>query len=104
MTPRPLPSLAALFALAAIPHAIAAMAPPQISVVGSRADLVSGGDALVEIKWPTGANPALAKIALNGRPLTGVFASRPNGRYMGLVSGLVEGTNVLTVRVPGAGA
>lgn len=100
----PMPAVAALFALAAVPNAIAALSAPEISVVGNRADLVSGGDALVEIKWPAGANPALAKMALNGKPLTGVFAQRANGRYMGLVTGLVEGPNVLTARIPGAGA
>jgi Tannase-like family of unknown function (DUF6351) len=81
-----------------------AVPPPEILVLSNRADLISGGDALVEIKWPQGANPALAKIALNGVNVKQAFASRANGRYMGLVTGLSDGPNVLTARIPGAGS
>src|SRR5690554_4940801 len=77
---------------------------PEITVVGNRADLVSGGDALVEITWPSGVDPATAKFFLNGRELTGVFAQRPNGRFMGLVEGMRLGPNDLAVTVPGGGA
>lgn len=77
---------------------------PEVKVLSSRADMVSGADALVEITWPAGVNPALAKIALNGLPLKGVFAKRPNGKYQGLVTGLRDGFNLLTARAPGAGA
>jgi hypothetical protein len=88
----------------ASPPTFAEPPAPQILVLSTRADLVSGGDALVEVKWPGNSiealkrNPTLAKIELNGRPLTGVFALRANGRYMGLVTGLINGDNVLTVR------
>jgi Tannase-like family of unknown function (DUF6351) len=82
----------------------AAVPAPQIIVLSNRADLISGGDALVEIKWPAGTNLALAKIAVGGTNVKSAFALRPNGRYMGLVSGLSDGPNVLSARVPGAGA
>ncbi|WP_326544053.1 DUF6351 family protein [Pseudorhodoferax sp.] len=82
----------------------AAVTAPEIHVLSNRADLVAGGDALVEIKWPAGANLALAKIALDGANVKSAFAMRPNGRYMGLVSGLKVGNNVLTARIPGGGA
>ena len=81
-----------------------AIDPPVISVLGNRADLVSGGNALVEISWPAGANSTVAKIALNGTLINSQFALRPNGKYQGVVTGLVNGNNVLTARVPGAGA
>ena len=59
----------------------AALAPPEILVLSNRADLISGGDALVEIRWPAGANIALAKIALNGVSVNkSMFAMRANGR------------------------
>src|SRR5437016_12452347 len=77
---------------------------PQILVLSNRADLISGGDALVEIKWPAGANAASAKISLNDVSIVPAFARRPNGRYMGLVTGLRNGENVLTVRTAGAGS
>ena len=66
----------------------AAVPAPQIIVLSNRADLISGGDALVEIKWPAGTNLALAKIAVGSTNVKSAFALRPNGRYMGLVSGL----------------
>jgi hypothetical protein len=98
--------LSALAGTAGLVFALGAFAAPapQIVVLGNRADLVSGGDALVEIKWPAGTNPALAKIALNNVNVKPAFAQRPNGRYMGVVSGLQIGDNVLTARIPGAGA
>lgn len=77
---------------------------PQILVLSNRADLISGGDALVEIKWPQGVRIAAANVTLNGAPVTAAFAQRPNGRYMGLVTGLKDGDNVLAAAAGGTGA
>ncbi len=63
-----------------------------IHVLSNRADMISGGDALVEI---VGAS-AVPKVTLNGTDVSSQFALRPNGRVMGLVTGLDEGTNTLT--------
>ncbi len=54
--------------------------------------MISGGHALVEI---VGAG-AVPKVTLNGTDVSSQFALRPNGRVMGLVTGLDEGTNTLT--------
>jgi hypothetical protein len=65
----------------------------RISVVSGRADLVTGGDALVEV---TGVrNPADVRVRLNGRDVTATFAVRPGGRYQGVVEGLRLGRNDL---------
>ncbi len=72
----------------------------MISVLSNRADLLSSGDALVEIKLP--AKASSAEVALNGRDVSDQFAARANGRYMGLLSGLELGTNTLTASVAGA--
>lgn len=81
------------------------LAPPEILVLSNRADLVSGGDALVEVRWPTRATTTAAKFALNGVGLPqGTIARRADGRWLGLVSGLRTGANVLSVRVPGGGS
>jgi hypothetical protein len=96
-------ALACAIALACALTAAAASGP-QILVVSNRADLISGGDALIEIKWPAGTSVASARIALNGVSIGSAFAQRPNGRYMGLVTGLQNGENVLTVRSRGAGS
>jgi hypothetical protein len=72
----------------------------DITVLSNRADLISGGDALVSVDLST--NPRAIRVELNGMDLTSAFAVRPNGRYEGIVTGLVEGKNVLRVR-PGNG-
>jgi len=72
----------------------------QISVLGNRADLVSGGQAMVEVRIPD-ASPTRfeqVRMVLNGRDVTSAFAVRANGRYMGLVEGLAEGGNQLVAR------
>ena len=71
----------------------------SLEVLSGRADLVSGGDALVAAKV---SGPATVDV--NGVDVTGAFAVRPSGRLEGLVTGLKVGENVLTVRdATGAG-
>lgn len=72
----------------------------EITIVSNRADLISGGDVLVSVDLR--ASPRAVKVQLNGRNISEAFAVRPNGRFEGLVTGLVGGTNVLRVR-PGNG-
>ncbi len=71
-----------------------------ISVLSNRADLISGGDALVRIDLGD-ATAASVKVALNGTDVTSAFAVRENGRYEGLVTGLQVGPNVLVARPEG---
>ena len=78
-----------------------AAAPPQprLQVLSSRADLVSGGDALVEVTGvPRGTR---AVLAVDGADRSRALAWRPNGRLQGLVSGLRVGRSELVVRTPG---
>src|SRR3712207_6323375 len=84
------PSLAIVVAITAgcgggdsspAPSAAVGGPSPEILVLSNRADLVSGGDALVEIRWPSSpADLSAAQVRLNGEPLRGVFEQRPNGR------------------------
>jgi hypothetical protein len=76
---------------------------PEIIVLSNRADLISGGDALVEIKWQAASVSNSAKIELNGTDVMSAFSTRADGRYIGLVTGLNDGENTLTVHVGGAG-
>lgn len=69
---------------------------PVIDVLSNRADLISGGDALVEIRLPDGAQPDDIRMELDGRDITHEFAQRSNGRYQGIVTGLRPGANQLT--------
>ncbi len=77
----------------------AASVPLQIRTVSNRADLVSGGDAYVEIVVPFPAWPHGLRVDVNGRDVTGAFALRASGRILGLVDGLEDGENVITARI-----
>ena len=75
----------------------------SITVVSSRADLVSGGSALVAIS--PGRTAGRLKVTVDGHNVTGRFAVRANGSFEGLVRGLKLGRNVLRATLPnGAGA
>lgn len=64
----------------------------EIRTLSSRADLVSGGDALVAIKAPRGG----LTVTLNGQDVTGRFTlDAAAGEYRGLVDGLKLGANRL---------
>lgn len=77
-----------LFAAAATGTAYSAEAEGmQVKVLSSRADLVSGGDALVEIVLPSNTDPAKIRVDVAGRNLTSAFAVRSDGRFLGLVTG-----------------
>jgi uncharacterized tannase-like protein DUF6351 len=71
-----------------------------IAVLSNRADLISGGDALIELLLPAGVSLSSLSIDRDGQDVTSDFAIRPSGRTMGVVTGLAVGTNVLTVRGP----
>lgn len=73
----------------------------RIAVLSSRADLVSGGEALTQIVLPAGTSPSSAAVTLDGRNVTGEFAMRANGKFEGLLSGLGNGANQLVARIPG---
>ena len=80
------------------------MAPGEIRVLSNRADLISAGDALVEIVLPPTADPFGVRVEVEGRDVTGAFERRDDGRYVGLVTGLVDGPNELTAHVSGVGS
>jgi hypothetical protein len=75
----------------------AASAVTEIKVLSNRADLISGGDALIEV---VPAPPTGTTVYVGSSNVTGDFAVRGNGRYLGIATGLVVGNNVLTVTLP----
>ncbi|MET0165924.1 MAG: DUF6351 family protein, partial [Vicinamibacterales bacterium] len=89
--------------------AVAADDNHDIVVLSNRADLISGGDALVELVVPPGIVQALRnggnvkiQASLNGVPVPkDTFALRQDGRIYGLIRELKIGQNVLTAKVPG---
>jgi hypothetical protein len=68
---------------------------PQLLVLSNRADLVSGGDALVQVVLPARIDPSTVQVSLNGTDVTSAFAVRPNGDYEGVVTGFADGANDL---------
>ena len=90
-----------LLSYAAVP-AGAATPGLGIDVLSNRADVISAGDALVEVKVPAGVDPAKVKVFDDSRDVTSSFAPRLNQRFEGLVTGLSLGRNVLTASAPGA--
>ncbi|MEZ6029130.1 MAG: DUF6351 family protein [Hyphomonadaceae bacterium] len=73
----------------------------EIKILSSRYDLVSGGDALVEVRASEGAKASELKLSLNGRALvTPLTFDQPSNTLRGLVAGLDDGTNWLQARGP----
>ena len=94
---------AVAYAFLAPRSAARADSPLQIRVLSNRADLISGGDALVEVLLPAGTPASGIQADVDGRDVSNQIAVRANGRVMGLVTGLRPGLNRLTVRAGDAG-
>src|SRR5688500_15513202 len=62
-------TIATLLVSAAAP----AHAAIKIDVLSNRADLVSGGDALVGVGLPDGSDPSALKVAVDGRDVSSAF-------------------------------
>jgi len=77
-------------------------AAPTIKVLSNRADLISGGDALVELVLPAGAEASALRVNLNGQEVTSQFARRDNGRVMAQLTGLTVGDNTLSAALGAA--
>jgi hypothetical protein len=69
----------------------------SLEVLSSRADQVTGGDALVRVR------PAGARVTLNGVDVTGRLTADGNART-GLLTGLRDGANELRATAPRAGS
>ncbi|HEX6691891.1 MAG TPA: DUF6351 family protein, partial [Burkholderiales bacterium] len=93
-----------LTAIAAAPLSVAAHDDDddlEIVTLSNRADLISGGDALVEVRVPRRASRV--EIELNGDDITSAFQVVPGTRNLrGLVAGLVVGRNELSAKARGA--
>lgn len=96
----PILLVAGTLAGAALAQPRAAGSEVHITTLSNRADLVSGGDALVRI-GATGVDPESIHVRLNGRDITGEFQRHSNGAGLGLISGLRRGDNTVTATAPG---
>lgn len=71
-----------------------------IRVLSNRADLISGGDALIEVAL-SGHAPSEVRVFLNGGNVTRQFSLDPQGRFLGLVQGMSVGANTISATVGG---
>ncbi|WP_334189815.1 DUF6351 family protein [Noviherbaspirillum sp.] len=74
----------------------------DVRTLSNRADMVSGGDALVEVTVPAGVAASSIRVSVGSRDVTSAFAVRADGRFTGLVTGLANGENTVTATAPGA--
>ena len=79
----------------------AAAKVPVLRVLSTRPDIVSGGEALMQVVPPDGVSTDQLSLDFGGRDVTPAFAVRPDGRYLGVVDQLALGDNVVTARAPG---
>jgi len=76
----------------------------EIVTLSNRADLISGGNALVEVSVPHNVPLHQVKLFLNGTDITASFVTNAAERTMrGLVTGLVNGSNELLADSNGRG-
>ena len=77
---------------------VAAAAPIKIETLSSKPNWVTGGDALMAVTAPSGTSRNKLIVRRNGTAVTGSFKADPNNsqRIVGLVTGLVNGTNVVS--------
>ncbi|MFN0124874.1 MAG: DUF6351 family protein [Blastocatellia bacterium] len=76
----------------------------EIRTLSSRPGLVSGGDALIEVRAPAGTQLSQITLTLNGADVSGQLkANGAAGHFQGLISGLVNAENTLAAALKTSG-
>src|SRR3954453_12339124 len=76
----------------------------EIRTLSNRADLISGGDALVEVTVPAKLQLKHVTLLLNGRDVTATFRADATGKVLrGLLTGLALGNNEFVADSNGQG-
>ena len=78
-------------------------APVQVRALSTRADLVTGGEVLVEVVVPKGSDVSKVRVTAGRRDVTSAFRKGGPG-LRGLVTRLPGGRSTLKAVVPGAGS
>jgi hypothetical protein len=73
------------------------IAGTSVKVISTRADMVSGGTALVEVVLAPNAAQSRLKVQVGSTDQTSAFTARADGRIVGLITGLTVGDNQVTV-------
>ncbi len=97
--------VAVLTAMVPITTRAEASSAVVVEVLSGRGDLVSGGDALLQLTPPDGVSVEELRVSEDGRDVTDAFVPRDDGTAWGLVAGLDVGDNVVEAEAPdGRGA
>ncbi|HKE13229.1 MAG TPA: DUF6351 family protein, partial [Kofleriaceae bacterium] len=73
----------------------------ELRTLSNRADLVSGGDALVEVVLPRHGHTSHLRVRVGGRDVSSAFARRADGRTTGVITGLADGHNTVVADASG---
>jgi hypothetical protein len=73
----------------------------QLRTLSNRADLISGGDAMVQIILPKDTASDGLHVTVGGRDVTSEFALRADGRILGIIHDLAEGANKVSADLDG---
>ena len=92
----PIAVICALAGLGGGPRTAAAQSGVSIEVLSSRPELVTGGNALVRITAAEAPQAAVGSVDVSG-----AFHADQKGGWVGLIDGLKDGANQLTVKVGG---
>src|SRR5690348_1722222 len=91
--------MAFVIALLSAASADARMPAPRIQVLSNRADLVSGGDALVRVTLPKKVKASRLKVTAGKRNVTRSLTKVSARQLEGLVTGLPNKRIALTARI-----
>jgi hypothetical protein len=95
---------ACLFSVVLVPSAESIPRNFEIVTLSNRADLISGGDALVEVRVPATVPLKKVTLWLNGHDVTASFLTNEGNRTMrGVLTGLQNGENELLADSNGKG-
>jgi hypothetical protein len=75
----------------------------EIVSLSNRADLISGGDALLEVRVPKNVPLSSVRLSLNGHDVTGAFKATAATTLRGVLTGLVDGDNEFVAEARGRG-
>jgi Tannase-like family of unknown function (DUF6351) len=71
--------------------------------VSTRAEYVSGGDVLLEVRTHDPGGARHLRIEVDGRDVMSAFHTMPDGSRLGLVTGLTVGSHTIVARANGSG-
>ena len=75
----------------------------MVTAVSTRAEYVSGGDVLVEVRAHDQGAARHLRIEVDGNDVSSAFHQMPDGTMLGLVTGLTVGPHTIVARANGSG-